>query len=509
MMTKTYRIRYMLFFFFFGMVVMLLAGSIGFVAQQYESDRITKLQADQIVDIKLNNVLEPLLQKFHNTVEVLANDPQLQEYFQDPSPYNKVRLENDYKIFVQADNLIMQLRLISKDGKELIRIERSPNNSTPRIIPENKLQDKGDRYYFNAVKSMKPDDLHAMWHSMIDLNVEHGEIEIPYRHTFRMAAPIFDSNRTFEGMLIINVSADELFRGIKTSTAFDHYVIDAEGYFIIHPDEQYAFNRYTNVPRSLTDEFSAQDAERILRGEPNGDDFYAYPMDYLLENTDNAILVLKPKQAYVQEQFWINISTFLLVALLTLGLSAVVAYYAALLPVFLQKELQNSNAKLKLQAETDALTGIANRRHIQAILTEELRRTKRYQPPLSIIYLDVDHFKQINDTYGHKKGDQVLVTLTTTIKQMLRSTDAIGRYGGEEFLIILPETALAQATAVAEKLRERVANVHIENLAPVTISLGVATYSANDTLDTLVHKADTALYEAKSKGRNCAAVSQA
>jgi diguanylate cyclase (GGDEF)-like protein len=164
-------------------------------------------------------------------------------------------------------------------------------------------------------------------------------------------------------------------------------------------------------------------------------------------------------------------------------------------------------AETQRLASTDDLTGVWNRRHFMTLATREWLRVRRYQRPLAIVMLDADHFKQINDTYGHRVGDQVLSALARYCQQRLREVDVVGRYGGEEFVILLPETELAAARDTAERLRAEIAATPIvTDVGPVflTVSLGVVGRAANDSieLDILLNQADQMLYAAKQSGRN-------
>lgn len=161
---------------------------------------------------------------------------------------------------------------------------------------------------------------------------------------------------------------------------------------------------------------------------------------------------------------------------------------------------------LELQAHTDVLTGLANRRHFFEVAEAELERSRRYETPLSLLMLDIDRFKEVNDAHGHRAGDRVLQQLARTCLEVLRSVDVVGRVGGEEFAILLPETSLEGAVEVAERLREAVALAEVarEEGVPlrITVSIGVAMLAGTVNLDTLLSQADAALYDAKRTGRN-------
>lgn len=163
-------------------------------------------------------------------------------------------------------------------------------------------------------------------------------------------------------------------------------------------------------------------------------------------------------------------------------------------------------AELFHQANTDALTGLSNRRFFMIQAEQEIRRARRFSRSLSIIMMDLDHFKHVNDTYGHATGDAALETITRASLESLRESDIMGRLGGEEFAIILPETHLEAATEVADRLLAHIAETKVatpRGAICCTTSLGVAELSQSDsTIDDLLCRADEALFRAKNNGRN-------
>jgi diguanylate cyclase (GGDEF)-like protein len=179
------------------------------------------------------------------------------------------------------------------------------------------------------------------------------------------------------------------------------------------------------------------------------------------------------------------------------ALAPLVMIYRALLVPQLQQE-----------AQTDAKTGLWNARHLNRLLTEELERAARFHRPLAVIVADLDLLRNINNTYGHLAGDLVLASIGRTIKATVREYDIAGRFGGEEFVIVLPEADLAEARTVAERLRQAVEATPVDvptSLTPigVTMSLGVAGFPDDGTDGpALIHSADVAVYQAKSQGRN-------
>lgn len=163
--------------------------------------------------------------------------------------------------------------------------------------------------------------------------------------------------------------------------------------------------------------------------------------------------------------------------------------------------------KAQAEANSDALTGVNNRRWLEEMVIRLKGRSLEELAPLSVIMLDVDHFKRFNDTYGHQLGDDVLKMVANAMQDSLRPNDMVARYGGEEFLILLPKTRHKHCMQVAERLRKKVAGTpisHGEQAIPsVTISLGIAQWQPGISLQDLIGKADKALYRAKDAGRNC------
>jgi diguanylate cyclase (GGDEF)-like protein len=166
------------------------------------------------------------------------------------------------------------------------------------------------------------------------------------------------------------------------------------------------------------------------------------------------------------------------------------------------KELQETNRQLELLAVTDKLTGLFNRLKLDKTLTEEVARSERYYSDFSVILLDIDLFKQVNDTHGHEVGDTVLVDIAKILSAHVRLTDLVGRWGGEEFLIVCCGSPLEAAVNVAEKLREVIALHVFSVVGHKTASFGVAQYRTDDDVKSVVANADRALYQAKNSGRN-------
>jgi diguanylate cyclase (GGDEF)-like protein len=170
-----------------------------------------------------------------------------------------------------------------------------------------------------------------------------------------------------------------------------------------------------------------------------------------------------------------------------------------------ERALKRANADLDRLASLDGLTNVLNRRRFMELASVELDRARRHGRPVGLVLMDLDHFKSINDTRGHAAGDAALVALADVCRRELRTSDLLGRIGGEEFVVLLLETALPEALDAAERLRARIASAQVvyDGAAfGMTASLGVSSWPPEDSLDALLHQADQAMYQAKTGGRD-------
>jgi len=170
----------------------------------------------------------------------------------------------------------------------------------------------------------------------------------------------------------------------------------------------------------------------------------------------------------------------------------------------LEQKLLEANEKLNEMVITDELTGAYNRRFLNNKLKEEIERSERTEEPFSLIMFDIDHFKRINDVFGHDCGDVVLKSISKIVKERIRKIDNFCRWGGEEFVILIPNTEKNSAFLLAEELRKIIACNKMEGIDSVTASFGVASYSVGDNSDSIIKRADDLMYLAKIQGRNCA-----
>ncbi len=225
--------------------------------------------------------------------------------------------------------------------------------------------------------------------------------------------------------------------------------------------------------------------------------------DVTLRNIlDKGVQSITPQERgrVVNQHISINVQTAINPMWFLLG-GGLIAIVAAIWGYWTYR-LRRLNAELLHISNTDKLTGLANRQKLSSDMAEAMLRSHQRDLPLSVLLFDVDNFKNVNDTFGHLAGDGVLQALANVVMATLRPYDTAGRWGGEEFLVLLPETGGTDAKKIAEILRERIENFSFADGLHCTVSIGIAEMRSGDTQDSLIHRADTALYHAKRAGKN-------
>lgn len=604
---KNFHKLFTLYFIIFGIVISLCGAVVNYYLQINEINKSLDRKANEIFKIRNIDFLSNSIKNMDNTITSLSSNQVFNDYIKSKKLENENQVKQIFLAVANSNNGIMQARFIDKDGQEIIRINRDLTDENAYIVETSKLQNKKERDYFKILTTKNKDEI---WHSKIDLNIENGQIEIPYKPTFRIGMPIFNENK-FEGMIIINILMNDLLKIIGNSTIFEHYIIDKNQNFILHPKNEFSFNKYKNIKRDLKEDF------------PDGlesEEIFKYSLKEILKNEDESIMILKTKKDYKQEIIEDKINTLVIVFLFTVVLSIIMAILVSKAPIEIQRKLFKANNKLKefksildkyvitattkpdstiievsnafektsgyskeeligkeismikdphrdneiikdlwdtilkqktwtgviknkkkngeefwleqtiipnineknkdienfvsisvdvtakkeleKMATIDKLTNIYNRRMLDDFLKIEIERANRHNRDLSLIMIDIDYFKKVNDNFGHLVGDNLLSKIAELISGNLRNSDIFGRYGGEEFLIICTQTTKENAFVLAEKLRVLIKDFKFDEIGYKTISLGISDFQKGDTVETLFKKADFALYEAKDKGRN-------
>ena len=219
---------------------------------------------------------------------------------------------------------------------------------------------------------------------------------------------------------------------------------------------------------------------------------------YIFEQESN-----EKTKILMEREFFILVGTLLTLVIEALIIVIPAIRIASRKDSELRQLIEERTKELEELSVTDQLTKLYNRRKIDSILLTEIEQARRYNQPFSLILIDIDYFKKINDRYGHLVGDRVLQIIARLFSSNIRKTDMVGRWGGEEFLIISMEKDLDKVLIFVEKLRALVDNYKFDIVGNITCSFGVAHFSQGDTVDSLLRRTDVALYDAKKSGRNC------
>ncbi|WP_323659733.1 sensor domain-containing diguanylate cyclase [Aliarcobacter butzleri] len=564
-------------------------------------------KAKDMFSIKKETILKPTIESMDNIAKSLANNEIIKNFLTNKNTHKREDLEILFLAIANSNNTIIQARLIDKNGQEVIRVDRNKESQEAFLVEKSSLQDKSQREYFKVLSNAPKN---TIWHSKLDLNIENNKLEIPYKPTFRVAIPLFEEDK-FTGIVTVNMLMNNLLKAITASSIFEYYIVDKNENYILHPNNEFSFNKYKNINRAIKDDFPQG---------LNTQGIYRYSLEDILKNNEQAVMILKTKRNYQKELLNEKFNTAIIVLALTVVLSLLMALFVSKIPMKLQEKLLKAyekldeftsilnkyvitvktkpdstiievsdafekasgyskdeligksisiikhpeqdkkiikdlwknilnkrvwvgniknkkksgedywleqtiipkldedkknidsflsisvdiTAKMELEkmASIDKLTDIYNRRMIDQFLQVEIEIASRHNEELSLMIIDIDHFKHVNDNYGHLVGDMVLSQLSKIISDNLRNSDIFGRYGGEEFLIICPKTNKDGAFILAEKLRIIVNEFTFDEVGHKTVSIGIAEFQPDDTIETLFKKADEALYEAKNSGRN-------
>lgn len=602
------------YFLIFGALIALAASWLNYTIRYSDLSETLNVRANEVL-LNKQKEINGFIDGIEKTLTSIERSEILENYLQQEDAASEAALEDLLLLLTRANRDYFQLRFLDAKGMEKVRVDKERRTEVTTVVPRRKLQDKSDRYYFKAAAELPP---HMFWCSHLDLNVEHGQIEIPFKPTFRVSLPVY-RNALFAGMLIVNVEMTRFLNEFRYNAFFNSYLIDRDGYFLYHDNPNFSWSRYTQSGRKVFDDFQ-EDAEGIMNRDTYvSGRLFSFALEEQFRNGEKIKMLLTPKQDFMAQQRRQNFELTFYLAIVILIIALPMGGLLAIRPARLQQrlselleknlkyreiidryvitsetdlhgritnvssafsrisgyekkellgkthgeiksgdmegedyeelwatitsgqpwsgELHNQTKegssywvdttilpefddtgkiiayqavsyditdkkKLEVLSKQDPLTGLGNRAFLDQVYDKEFERVKRYGSPLSVILVDIDHFKRINDTHGHQVGDAVLIAVAGILRNNTRANDTIGRWGGEEFMAICPETTADNALQLAEKLRRAIAEYDFGTAGRQTASFGLAEYHTSDTQHALVKRADDALYRAKQGGRN-------
>lgn len=442
---------------------------------------------------------------------------------------NNIRVENNATLISYWESIMNnsknydQLRFIDKNGYEKLRL--SNKNGEAKFSNSAELQYKGDRYYFVDTMKLNESEVYI---SKLDLNKEYGEIEKPIKPMIRLACKVYDKNQKTLGIVILNYYAEHLIK------SFDHiargangifYLLNANGYWIRNfenPKTEWAFmyedkkhmsfkNKKPEIwediildkSRVYKDDKNVYFVSKIIPFDEKDSDSLAVPLENIILGEGNWYVISHIKKSHIREMFPYSFGERLLSAVKN---SVIALFSIAIISIvfgnlFYRSMLQGE--KIKFYSEFDQMTKAYNRRAGMDRLTNLVKRT-RNEIDIAIMFLDIDSLKEVNDKLGHKKGDSLIKIVSNTISSLIRSSDFLFRYGGDEFILVLSKTNKNNSKIVWERIRQKIdaVNNEAEHEFVVSVSHGVSEILASEEnvdIKSKINQADEQMYFEKKQ----------
>jgi len=421
-------------------------------------------------------------------------------------PRDYQRLTEKFYHFARRRKLYDKIRFLNAQGMEKIRI--TYRNDKARVISKNQLQKKTHRNYFKDTILLKNDEIYI---SRLDLNVERKQIETPFRPMIRFVTPVFRANGELLGVIVLNYNANVLLSRIRNLDKFEKgsvMLVNKKGYFLIGPtaEDEWGFmvsNRRHKTMATLFPAiwFTAKNLQNNVIKTTNG----IFITRKLRGISDQA-----KKQLHMQFVWFIpwtdiipkNYNYYYFDFLLAFLFMLAVSWLWSVARI---RKLEYENL-LDEMATTDALTRLPNRRLFKDRLKQAMVSADRHKTKVGVFYFDLDHFKQVNDNFGHDVGDLLLIEVASRLKALLRKEDTVARFGGDEFAIIAKfEKDSSALETIAKKIILKLDKPFVINGNKINIGVSIGISICPDhtkDMSLLLKYADEALYTSKEAGRN-------
>jgi len=508
-----YKLKYILIIFIpiivTGFLILFIIKSKSSEGNLKKIKSIEKVEVEKIHNILLSDVLSVT-----SDLMYLSQNYQLNKYFRGQiKDLNDI--EEDFLLFSKNKKLYDQIRYIDESGMEKIRINYNKGN--PYIVKRENLQNKVSRYYFKDTMILDKKDIFL---SKFDLNMENDRVEIPHNPTLRFATPVFDPDGRKKGIVIINYFGEELLSNIneklKNQEGASSFLVDDYSYYLKSVEKYKEWGFMFEGKQDLNFKNDFPEIWKQSQKNNSGSIYqknilFTYNKIYPNGNSDKnyywIIFTKSDISGYEYKNNLIFFQRILFLAIATLLLSVIysnsryVEYEYSRILLEKNKELNNKNKQLFYSSTMDKLTGIYNRNYLIELFNKEFSKCLRHNVDLICLIIDLDQFKEVNDTYGHLAGDYVLKTVSQLIKKEIRNEDIFGRYGGDEFLLILPCISLDDGNKVTEKIKNKIKKNQFKNKGinfHVTFSVGISKLDQSmKSIDDLIEKADISLYKSK------------
>ena len=433
-----------------------------------------------------------------------------------------MELSHYYVHFALRKSVYDQIRFLDNKGNEIIRVNY--NNGSPQVVPDSELQNKAGRYYFDDATKLDRDQVYI---SPFDLNVENGQIEVPFKPMLRFATPTFDSSGNKTGVIVLNYLGEYMLKNFLKASKNSFgtpELLNSDGYWLSSNDSQQEWGFMFKNKKQETYAMRYPKAWALIQGNNQGqfveeEGLFSFAKiapfgnelltsvgvaeatgycDHIFSSSDYYWIIVSHVSNDILEQETIVIKQrFVVIWIVMAVLGLIISYFYAQNVVIRRAYSE----KLKLMASHDSLTGLPNRNRFNEYLKHSLAQAKRYERHVALLFMDLDGFKLVNDTYGHRVGDLLLIEVAGRIKNSLREFDMVARVGGDEFIVLLSEVDNKQEV---DNIKKRISDA----IAPafllegitcyVGVSIGCAIYPTDGITDNeLIARADAEMYEVK------------
>lgn len=491
--------------------------------------RLEKIQAHETVHLDVYQILiRTQLSQIVSDLRWLSQQNELQQWLETGDRRWLQGVAHEYLALSSSRGIYDQVRFLDQEGQEVVRVNY--RGGQPEMVAEASLQEKGDRYYFEDAWRLGPGQIFI---SPLDLNIEQGQIEKPFKPMLRFGMPVLDVAGQKRGIVLLNFLAGDLLKALQEASGSaegDFMLLNSEGYWLASgdPEDAWGFMVTERQERNFARLFpsvwammcgsesgqlenslglfsfvsirpfagedgsrpGAKESVELGKGAFPGNDCF-----WMIVSHVPAQVLRASRQGLRYGFFWICSLTVFLI----LGMSYLLA----------QNSVRREVAQEELfrLATVDTLTGIGNRKAFQDRLEYSFEQAHRYQIPLELLMIDLDGFKSVNDTYGHHTGDLLLQEVARRLQRCVRQTDTLVRMGGDEFAVILTHVeSEEESDKVAGRILDSLQEPFFLNNRNISISasIGASLFPGPaKNPDQLLQQADKAMYEAKAAGKNC------
>jgi len=510
MSNRKYNIRLFLIY-----LLILAFTTVAIAALFLQFDRYNKIKnIKEKSRIQLEYQKNLMLSHFDNIRSDILFLPQLNEllsYREFNNEAERVLIENEFYEFTKSRKVYDQIRYIDERGQEVVRINY--NRGDPVVVSRDLLQNKSDRYYFSETMSCKYKGIYI---SPFDLNMELDHIEEPFKPMIRFATPVFDSQNIKKGIIILNYLGNTLLEDLHDATLNEpgsFSLLNTDGFWIFNIDreEEWGFmfherrdHNYAIQSPEIWEQISNHSFNQIMTGTSLITSMTISPFPETDEESDESWILLNTISCEeIGVNWFLILKNLRFIGLFILFIDIILAYILSKI-VIQRNKLQD---ELKELALYDPLTNLPNRRYLYEQINTNIIQSQRYEYTFALIYIDLDGFKAVNDSLGHKAGDQLLKMVALRLIDSVRTSDIVSRIGGDEFVILLTQVQNAENCSIlARKILKNLSieyDLH-EGIAEIQGSLGIKISKPphDDSVEELLKKADSAMYEVKVSGKN-------